>query len=819
MRSSIYLIPLFLFSLHSIAQTAVIAGAVSSDNKPVPFASVELSGTGYGATTDSLGEYLIENLPAGKYTIRVSCIGYSVFKKSIYLEKDQICTLHIQLDAVGDMMNQVVVTAFSGSAYIREIPLSVVAVSNRQIEQTSECNIIDVLVKNTPGLNAVKTGPNISKPFIRGLGYNRVLTLYDGVRQEGQQWGDEHGIEVDAYNIDRAEVIKGPASLMYGSDALAGVISFFPFVPNYSDGKWHGKITSEYQGNNNLVGNGFRLCYNNQSILFAVRGSYRMAKNYRNPIDDRVYLTSFNEKNFSTLLGYKSNRGYSHLNFTLYDNRQGIPDGSRDSLTRKFTRQLYEGEEDTLTNRPLVSSSELNSYGVPALSQDIQHYRLYLHSFYRIGNGDLDLLWGLQRNIRQEYNHPSVPQQAGMHVLLNTMNYGLRYYTAILRDIEFSLGINGMLQYNRSVDATDFPIPNYDLYDGGVYSFLKWRQGKWTISGGFRYDLRQVQWNNFYVGTNAITGFDEQLIFPDTVNGTLQFPAYQRKFQGSSASIGLAFMVTDKISVKANVGRAYRAPNITEIASNGLDPGAHIIYLGNRNFNPEFSLQEDLGASARFSDFSADLSLFNNHIRNFIYLSLVTDNAGNTLVDAQGNKTYQYQQARANLYGAECWIAIHPKKVTDVRFENSLSWVFGTNRNKAFRGKKEEGEYLPLIPPFNWLSTVSKTFNMEAKKFSSVNAKMEMEWTAAQYRYLGLNNTETPGAGYVLFNLGVSTGFKYQKSKTMQFHVSVNNLFNKAYQSNLSRLKYFENYKQSPNGYSGIYNMGRNISFKVILPF
>lgn len=82
-------------------------------------------------------------------------------------------------------------------------------------------------MKNVPGLNAVKTGSNISKPFIRGLGYNRVLTLYDGIRQEGQQWGDEHGIEVDAYNMDHAEVIKGPASLMYGSDALAGVVSFF----------------------------------------------------------------------------------------------------------------------------------------------------------------------------------------------------------------------------------------------------------------------------------------------------------------------------------------------------------------------------------------------------------------------------------------------------------------------------------------------------------------------------------------------------------------------------------------------------------------
>src|SRR5690606_6436600 len=148
-------------------------------------------------------------------------------------------------------------------------------------------NIIDVLVKNVPGIKAVKTGPNISKPFIHGLGYNRVLTLYDGIRQEGQQYGDEHGIEIDDYNIEQAEVIKGPASLLYGSDAIAGVISLFPYIPKSNDGKLHGKYTSEYQTNNNLIGNGLRLDYSDEKWLFALNGSYRMAKNYRNPIDGR----------------------------------------------------------------------------------------------------------------------------------------------------------------------------------------------------------------------------------------------------------------------------------------------------------------------------------------------------------------------------------------------------------------------------------------------------------------------------------------------------------------------------------------------------
>ena len=130
--------------------------------------------------------------------------------------------------------------------------------------------------------------------------------MFNGIRQEGQQWGDEHGIEVDAYYIERAEVIKGPASLMYGSDALAGVVSLFPCNPNDEDGKIHGSFTSEYQTNNNLIGNGVRMHYSGQHFLFGLSGSYRLAKNYRNAIDGRVYNTGFSEKNISALVGYKN---------------------------------------------------------------------------------------------------------------------------------------------------------------------------------------------------------------------------------------------------------------------------------------------------------------------------------------------------------------------------------------------------------------------------------------------------------------------------------------------------------------------------------
>lgn len=714
-------------------------------------------------------------------------------------------------------LEEIVITGTTRATFIRENPIAITPVTAKQIERTAESNIIDVLVKNVPGVKAVKTGPNISKPFIHGLGYNRVLTLYDGVRQEGQQHGDEHGIEIDNYNLERAEVIKGPASLLYGSDAIAGVISLFPYIPKNNDGKLHGKYLTEYQTNNNLIGSGLRLDYYNKRFLFALNGSYRVAKNFRNPIDGRVYLTNFNEKNIAALAGYKSSKGSTHLNLTLYDNHQGIPDGSRDSLTRKFTKQIFDDDDD-IKNRPIVSDKELNSYKIPDLSQHIQHYRAYLHSFYEVGNGDIDILLGGQQNIRREFTHPTQPKQAGMYMRLNTLNYGFRYNAPKFANIETSIGINGMLQNNKNKDATDFPIPDYNLYDGGLYFYGKWKKDRWSVSGGIRYDLRYVHWNNFYVAEDALTGFEKQtdVNYP---NADLQFEAFKKTYRGISGSVGATYRVDKNISLKANIGRAYRAPNITEIGSNGLDPGAHIIYLGNRTFKPEFSLQEDVGINLKFIDVSGEVSVFNNNIQHFIFMSTVADAQGNPILDAQGNRTYQYEQSKAQLYGGEFWLAVHPGNWKGFRWDNSMSVVYGFNRKSNLKQQGTQGEYLPLIPPLMLNSGVSQRIEPKSKRLTSITSKFDVEYAATQGRYLGLNETETATPSYTLFNLGLIADINNFERKDMQFVFQINNLFDKAYQSHLNRLKYFEYYNISPNGRYGIYNMGRNFVVKIIVPF
>lgn len=820
LRIPILSLILCLTFFSAVAQYGTIKGKViNNDQLPLEKVTISIPKLKLGTITNASGLYQLNAVPAGSWQVQISLIGYQSQKVVLKITADSIAIDDVTLQPSGADLNEVIVTGVSRATLAKENPIPIIGVSTKKLEQSSESNVIDVLTKHVPGLNAVKTGPNISKPFIRGLGYNRVLTLYDDIRQEGQQWGDEHGLEVDAYNIDRAEVVKGPSSLIYGSDALAGVVGLIPAMPTDTDKQLHGKVFSEYQSNNGLIGNGLRLTYSTPHWSYVLRGSYRIAKNYRNAIDGRVYNTGFRETNASGTIKYKSDKGYSSLNLTLYDNLQGIPDGSRDSLTRRFTYQTQEGDNDNITARPIVPDDVLNSYKLSPLHQHIQHYRIYTKNHYRVGEGDFDAHLAFQQNIRREYNHPTMPQQAGMYVRLNTVNYGLSYHVPVLTNTELSVGVNGMYQNNLSKDATDFPIPDYNSFDAGVYGFLKWKYERWTIGGGLRYDMRTLNGKDFYTKLNPATGFDQHVPAGQAQGASLQFPKFNKTFKGFSLSLGSTYKVNDQINIKANIARGYRAPSITEFASNGLDPGAHIIYLGNRNFNPEFSLQEDLGIEAQTGDISATLSVFNNNITDFIYLSQLLDENGNSITDAQGNKTYQYQQSKAQLYGVEATFSLSPSGWKGFSWDNAFTVNYGFNRSSRFKNTGKQGEYLPLIPPLRLLTSLSQEVKLKSALFPSVRFKAEADWNAAQNHFLALNNTETATPGYVLFDVSAGAELRYNKKHTIQLQVQVNNLFDRAYQSNLNRLKYFEYYAQSPNNRTGIYNMGRNISFKAIIPF
>jgi iron complex outermembrane recepter protein len=761
-----------------------------------------------GAISDKNGMYVIDNLPRAKVIIQISFIGYKSIMENIDLSTT--ASRDFVMEQAITEMNEVVVTGSSRATEITKTPVPIITVSSRELQQNLNTNIIDAIAK-LPGVSAVTTGPNVSKPFIHGLGYNRVLTLYDGVRQEGQQWGDEHGIEIDENAVDRIEIVKGPASLIYGSDALAGVVNMLPAQP-VPDGIIKGHIETSYQTNNGLIAAHAAFAGNKSGFNWGGVVSHKQATNYQNSIDGRVYGTAFNETDLSGHVGLNKGWGYSELNFSVFNDLQEIPDGSRDSLTRKFTKQITEAD----TYRPIVSDAELNSYKIAALHQHIQHYRLYSSNNFIVGEGKLGVTFGYQQNIRREFSHPQYLDIPGLYLDLKTLTYDIKYSIPESDGWEATVGFNGMYQNNTN-KGTEFIIPDYRQFEIGPFVMASKKIGKLDLSAGARYDTRIFRNSSMYTRSNPLTGLDMQVNLPDTAMAEHPFYSFNHTFSGISGSFGATYNITKKLIVKGNIARGFRAPNIAEISANGVHPGTLIYQIGNTSFKPEFSLQEDLAVSYLSDHISGNLDFFNNNISNYIFNQKLLNHLGKDSVIVRGNQTFKFQQAAAQLYGWDANLDIHPYDW--LHFENSISITYALNKGGNEIHINDSSKYLPFIPPLHTNTELRANIKSKSKHFSSLYFKIGMEYYATQNRIYSADNTETPTPGYVLYNAGIGSDITNSKGKVLvSINILGNNITDVAYQSHLSRLKYFEEYPNNPSGRSGIYNMGRNISFKITVP-
>ena len=788
-----------------------LSGYITSndDSSKLAKASLYIPDLKLGTVADANGYYHFNNLPSGNYIVEVSFIGFKNTSENIFLNGNTTHDFKLAVSVTEE--SPVVVTGLSQATQVKRSPVPIVAVSHNYLATNVSTNIIDAIAR-VPGVNAITTGPNVSKPIIRGLGYNRVLTLYDGIRQEGQQWGDEHGIEVDQYSVDKIEVIKGPSSLTYGSDALAGVVNLIPYQPA-PEGKMIGEVLGEYQTNNGMFGGSAMLGATKNGFEWMARVSHKQATNYRDKIDGRVFNTAFSETDANAMLGLHRRWGFMHLNLSMFNDLQEIPDGSRDSATRQFTKQITEAD----TVRPIVTPGELTSYKITTLHQHVQHYRAYSANSFIIGASKLDVNIGFQHSERQEFSHPQLPDVAGLYLLLNTLTYDIKYHLPTFNEWNITFGVNGSYQNNNVTKGTEFVIPSYHQFDIGPFAFVKKTAGKFDFAGGVRFDSRSFSNQQLYTKPNTVTGFDMPVNGSDTVGADKPFYKYNHTFSGASGSIGGTYNITEKLAFKANIARGFRAPNIAEISANGVHPGTNLYQIGNSNFKPEFNLQEDVGLSYTSKYFVLDFSLFNNVISNYIFNQKLVTNTGADSVIVDGNQTFKFQQGKADLYGGEISVDIHPIK--PLHFENTFSLVYGLNKDVPVQQKSDSNKYLPFIPPPHGVSELRYDFSSKLHHIANGFIKAQMAYFAAQNKVYLTDNTETSTPGYTLFNAGIGAGITNKNNKTIfNLYIMGNNLFNTAYQDHLSRLKYFEFYSYSPTGHYGIYNEGRNIVFKIDFP-
>jgi iron complex outermembrane receptor protein len=345
--------------------------------------------------------------------------------------------------------------------------------------------------------------------------------------------------------------------------------------------------------------------------------------------------------------------------------------------------------------------------------------------------------------------------------------------------------------------------------------------GKLDIVGGARYDSRNINSQSAYIDT-SVAFYPKLYTGPNpesTPNVTQQFSAFNKTFTGVTGSFGATYNFSNAFLLKANVARGFRAPSIAELSANGPDPGSQIYHVGNLNFKPEFSVQEDIGAFLTLPNVSASIELFNNDIQNYIYQQQELNPDGTPLRNPAYPMyaVFTYVQSKARINGGEFNLDIHPWHW--LHFENSLSLTYGTNLGNG--GPVPDSlKYLPFIPPLHTHSELRGTFSKGFSVFRSIYAFAGFDHYDAQSRYFAAYGTETYTAGYNLLSGGFGGNVVNAAGNTiLKLFVEGTNLANVNYQSNMSRLKYFDNPVVPAGVQPGIFNMGRNITFKVIVPF
>lgn len=756
----------------------------SKTGEPLSGASVSLTEARIGTTADSAGHYQLQNVPGGHTLIEVSYAGYKSAIEHLDLNADMVHNFQLVSSIIEN--EGVTVTGVAGPTSVRRSPVPVTRISKTELLSSPSTNIIDALSRK-PGVSQVSTGPAISKPIIRGLGFNRLVVINDGIRQEGQQWGEEHGIEIDENSVNRVEILKGPASLIYGSDAIAGVINIMT-IPTIPQNTWRGSLISGYQTNNRQRSLYGSIGANQNDIDWNLWGDLRAAADYTNKYDNRVWNSKFNEHNYGGSFGINKHWGFSHWIVSNFNQKLGIIEGERDA-NGNLVKNLPGGIQ------VLPTDDDFNSTDPQVPYQHIQHFKVISDNSFNLYSGKLAVTFGWQRNQRTEYGNADIPTEKSLYFDLRTFNYRVAYQFEDHNSWRTSVGLNGMAQTNQN-GGVEVLIPEYSMFDIGAYVYTQKTIDKVTLSGGLRYDVRRL---------NAKSYMD---------NGTQKFTAFDKTYANLSGSIGASYAATQNLTFKLNLARGYRAPSIPELATNGAHEGTNRYEYGDVNLGSEKSFQVDAGAEWSSEHFMVTLTGFYNELKDFIfYRKLSSVNGGDSLVLVGTDliPAFKFGQHNAHLAGVEAGFDVHPHPLDWLHIQNTFSYVRG-----VFAEPIEGVNNLPLIPAARYIGDLKGEFLKKGKGLRNLIVSLEVDHTFDQNNAFTAYSTETSTPGYTLLNASLSTDIAV-KGKTL-FSIFLNgiNLTDVAYQSHLSRLKYTD--LNAITGRQGVFNMGRNFSIKLNIP-
>ena len=766
-------------------------------------ASIYIAELKKGVLTNAQGQFQIQ-LNAGNYIVEASYLGYSINVKNIQLNdsttKNGVVEINFALNHSAVENPNVTVTSFLRATSSRKTPTPINIIKKEDLLRGSGTNLIDAL-SQTPGVTQLTTGPAISKPIIRGLGYNRVMVLNDGVKQEGQQWGDEHGIEIDEYNVTRIEVLKVPASIIYGSEALSGVINIVSNVP-VAEGAVRGNVFSNYQSNNNLQGYHFDIAGNKKGFVWGINGSSKTASDYQNKYDGYVFNSKFKELDASAYAGIERDWGYTHFFVSQFNQKLGMIEGVR-NMAGNFTKQLaIKSITGPLVAEIPATDADFSSTNPTIPYQHIVHTKYTLDNNIKWGEGRLKANIAYQRNERMEYGNIIEPTEKSLYFDLGTLNYSFQYLLPEKNNWKHTIGVNGMQQQNKN-RGVEVLIPEYSTTELGMFFYTQKKISDFTFSGGARIDKKGVEFTDLM---NNDPSYLNSKVY-------IQPQQHQKDFGDLAGSFGMTYEASKEWVIKLNIARGYRAPNMSELGSNGAHEGTNRYEYGNPNLESEKSIQFDLGAEWSNEHISFTGNVFYNMVTGYIYYQKLNSVlGGDSILTKNDQKFYAfaYKQQNASLYGAECNLDFHPHPLDGLHIENTLSYVRGTFNNPV-----DYSNNLPNIPPFRWLSEIKYEFgNISNKKNNYISVQLDN--VSTQNNPFTGYNTETATPGYTLINVGMGTHIKHNGKQICSLSLVAQNLTDVAYQNHLSRLKYTD--ENLATGRMGVYNMGRNFSLKLNVP-
>ncbi|WP_245859739.1 TonB-dependent receptor [Spirosoma aerolatum] len=750
---------------------------------PLPGATIYLKETRQGAVTDVNGHFRLTGLCPGQYTAEYRFEGYETQVRQIQVSDSGLVgpvDTVITLITENITLQEVVVTEHRSEA---QQLLQVESELSGQALAATRGQSLGESLKTITGLYSIQTGPSISKPVIHGLYSNRIITLNNGIRQEDQQWGSEHAPLIDPFIASRVTVIKGAASIRYGSDAIGGVIlvepKAMPTQPGVGGevnlvGATNGRmgVGSAYlEGafDKKLTGLSWRL----QGTL--KRSGYVRAPGYF------LENTSYHENNFSGDIHYDYRRVGLEVYYSQFDTKIGLFTGAQVGSLADLYAAL---------SRPEPLSQPGFSYTLDRPNQQVSHGLLKVRAYWRIPQGGtLTATFARQQNERREYDYVPFSGSLNPELYLKLVTHTgdlIWEHTAKPNPSNGvwsgSVGLNGITQGN--VREFLFLIPNFRNYGLGGFAIQRYAIDRWTLEAGLRYDYR---WLRAYF-------LDEP---------TNRIYTQTHSWGNVTGSLGASYQLRPDLTLTANLSTAWRAPNVADLYSNGLHQSAVAYEIGNPNLSPEQAYNGNLVLAYSGKRVTAELGVYHNQINNYIYLK--PDSI--PIIRQRGAfPAYSYTQVNARFRGVDASVTY--------KFTDQLSLTSKTSLLYAY--DQTNHGYLVSIPP----NRTDNSLRYEVAswgKLSRVYAQVSGLYVARQNRAPAV--TERQENGQVIFTgdfapppaayflLGAEVGFSAALGRQpINVVLTGSNLANASYRDYLNRFRYFTN------------EPGRNLSVKLALP-